>query len=397
MVKPKTGSYLAGRTRNRAGDVDYGTSDGQIVEYQEEVQSIAFNAIPTTSLEHINSNPFQYRKTMDEKELEKLEQGFRTDGITSAILGRYNPDDPQRVQIAYGHRRITVVTKLNSEGLEGFSGYPVLIKDLDDKQMRKLAINENWNREDPSIIDTAYAFKSLLDTGDYTQEEAADYFGVSRGTFREILDLTKDNADIQDMVQTKDNTVRAARDIRKISGTSDPDIRAQVIQDLLAEKITVTQVPAHIETLRLEKARRIQDAQERIASSPQQEITPASIILSNFPISSRKKEDISNYQPDQSNITAMMAPSEVPSERTQPSFGEISQMTPQPIMYEVTQQKSVTLTEQSRLRTLCKNVEDYGKRLNKRMRTPEPIPQEEIDLVQRLYQLTVSQTEKFNQ
>jgi ParB family transcriptional regulator, chromosome partitioning protein len=392
MAKQKTGSYLAGRTRNRA-EVDFATSDGQIEEIQEEVQSISFSAVPLTPLEMIDSNPFQYRKKMDGKEFEKLEKSMRSDGVTSVILGRYSPENPQRVQIAYGHRRVAVATKLNSEELEEFSGYPILIKELSDTQMRKLAISENWNREDPSIIDTAYAFKSLLETGDYTQEEAADYFGVKRGTFREILDLTKDEQDIQDMISAKDNTLRAARDIRKVSDT---EIRTQVIADLLAEKITVTQVPAHVETLEQEKARRLREAKARAAQADQQPIAAISTIPSTPTVPSRNGGGVGELQPAQTNVAVMAAPVQIPSESTRPQHHPLSPMAPSPETYAETQQKSATLTEQSRLRTWCKNVEDYGKRLDKRIRNQEPIPQEEIELIQRLYQLALAQTEKLD-
>jgi ParB/RepB/Spo0J family partition protein len=389
MAKPKTGSYLTGRTRNRAG-VDFATSDGQIEEIQEEVQSLSFSSVPLTPLELIDPNPFQYRKKMDGKEFDKLEKSMRTEGVTSVILGRYNPSDLQRVQIAYGHRRIAVTTRLNSEGLEGFSGYPILIKELTDNQMRKLAISENWNREDPSLIDSAYAFKSLIETGDYTQEEAADYFGVSRGTFREILDLTKDGQDIQDMVSAKDNTLRAARDIRKVGDT---EIRAQVIADLLAEKITVTQVPAHIETLKREKARRLHEAEARAAQAQQQQGASASTLPSTPTAPPRSEKNLGEHQPVQTSVAVMSAPVETALESTQP---QLSQMAPPPTMYKETQQKSATLTEQSRLRTWCKSVEDYGKRLDKRIREQEPILQEEVELVQRLYQLALAQTEKLD-
>lgn len=399
MAKQKTAtpSYLAGRTRNRSG-VDFATSDEQVEDIQQEVSAITdFSSIPPTPLELIDSNPFQYRRKMDEKKLQELENEMEREGITSAIVGRYSPEDRTRVQIAYGHRRIKVIERLNARGVKGFEGYPILIKNLTDRQMRLLAISENRFREDPSLVDEAFAFQSLIEA-DFTQEEAAKYYGISRGTFREILALTEDEPEIQDMVERKSDTLRAARDIRKVT---DPEIRTQVIQDLLDGVITGTQVPAHIETLQQEKQNRLELVQEKQMYATLVKAKEESSDFISLPPSTTAPSSIfeqNDHQPHLSvvlgNAASASALNEPLREAEQPYTQIKKEASVRSRLIKETQQKSATLVEQSRLRSWCKHIEDYGKRLDKRIREQQPIPVEETEQLQQLYQLIVSQLEK---
>jgi ParB/RepB/Spo0J family partition protein len=253
----KTGgtvSYLTGRTRNRT-EVDFATS--QFEDIQQEAATITdFSAVPTTPFDTIDSNPFQQRRRMSEQKLHELEEDMKKNGITSVIIGRRHPTDPSRVQIAYGHRRVEAARRA---GL--FTGYPILIKDLDDWRMRWLMIGENRQREDPSPLDDAYTLQSLLDA-DLTQEKAAEAFGISRGTLRDLVALLNDEPDIQQLVEDKPNTVRAARDLRK---EQDPLIRAQAIQALRNGDISGNQVSAYLETLKQTRLQQQQASEQELS------------------------------------------------------------------------------------------------------------------------------------
>ncbi|GHP00790.1 hypothetical protein KSF_108370 [Reticulibacter mediterranei] len=346
MAKPvRTASYLQGKSGvgSRGGTLNLAAT---IVK---DTESLSFDAVPLTPLEQIHSNPFQYRKNMSGAKFEELENSMRREGITSVILGRPHPEKPGHVQIVYGHRRIAITRKLHQEGIEGFSGYPILIRDdLTDEQMRKLPISENKDREDTSILDDAYAYKAMMEAKVFrTQEEAADYFGISRRTFGEILQLADDPPDIQNLIETKKDTRRAARDLRNVP---EADIRAQVIQDLLADAITVSQVPAHIETLRQHKAQQSVIKENKQAEEGAQLEGAVGSGLED--ISSKARRD---------DVSGSLA--------------------------QTTQEKNKALHEQSKLGTWKNQGEKYAQRLQKRLQNGDPIPTEEIQQVKELSQL----------
>src|SRR5699024_5021800 len=57
---------------------------------------------------------------------------------------------------------------------------PAIIKDLNDQKMMEIALLENLQREDLSIIEEAHAYKDLLEELELTQEELSEKLGKSR-------------------------------------------------------------------------------------------------------------------------------------------------------------------------------------------------------------------------
>ena len=103
---------------------------------------------------------------MSEKALAELEGDFKRNGITTVIIGRFNPADHKRVQIAYGHRRVKVTQRCHDQGLDGFDGYPIIVKEISDLEMRLLMIGRNRFREDPSPLDVADQYASYIEATD---------------------------------------------------------------------------------------------------------------------------------------------------------------------------------------------------------------------------------------
>ena len=345
--KTTSPSFLEGRTIGRKNAaLELGTEAQQRLEtIQQEVEAVTdFRSIPLTPLEKIDPNPHQPRRKMQETKLEELAQNMRQYGITSAIVGRRRGD---RIQIAYGHRRVKAAEKA------GYGGYPVLIKDLTDWDMRYLAIGENRFREDLTPLEEGYLFQELLEAG-LTQEEVAAFYQVSRGYLRERMELPKDDEDIQQMVVTRPDTVRAARDLRK---EDDRQIRATVIEALLEEKITGAHVAAYLETLRKEKQRLVSPDEDTRQKKPRQ-----------TPSDGQHARDI---------------PSETQERHLAGSQDWIQRA----------KLKSSELVEQNKLHTLYKQMTAYGIRLDQRLRQGS-ISQEERKLLESIHQMVTSQVEK---
>lgn len=137
----------------------------------------------TAPWELIHDSPFQYRKTHNETKLQELADNIReTGGIHQPILARrrfphpliteYNAADG--LEIVAGHRRKLAGMKA------GLAGAPLLVKDLNDEQARRIQITENLQREDVHAIEEAEGFQELIDHHNETADRIAEQFGKSR-------------------------------------------------------------------------------------------------------------------------------------------------------------------------------------------------------------------------
>ena len=122
-------------------------------------------------LEQIVANPFQPRKIFDEEALQELADSIKEHGILQPIAVRKKV---RKYEIVAGERRFRAAQ------LAGLQVIPAIVKDLTDTQMMELAILENLQREDLTVIEEAEAYQSLMDKLKLTQEELSKRLGKSR-------------------------------------------------------------------------------------------------------------------------------------------------------------------------------------------------------------------------
>jgi ParB/RepB/Spo0J family partition protein len=131
----------------------------------------------------VHDSPFQYRKTHDEEKLQELTGNIiETGGIHQAILARrrfpnplfpeYNPLDG--FEIVAGHRRKICGMRA------GLAGGPLVVKDLDDLQVRRIQLTENIQRLDVHPIEEAEGFQELIDQHGETADAIAETIKKSR-------------------------------------------------------------------------------------------------------------------------------------------------------------------------------------------------------------------------
>ncbi|MBQ8136930.1 MAG: ParB/RepB/Spo0J family partition protein, partial [Clostridia bacterium] len=97
------------------------------------------SGVMTVSINEIDTNPDQPRKTFSQEALTQLAESIKSAGILQPILvvqknGRY--------QIAAGERRFRAAR------LAGLREVPVLVRDLSETELMEIALIENLQRED---------------------------------------------------------------------------------------------------------------------------------------------------------------------------------------------------------------------------------------------------------
>lgn len=155
-------------------------------EAQTETGSVTSDTL--VDITKIQPNPNQPRTHFNETLLQELSESIRENGVLQPLLVRKKG---QKYEIIAGERRY------QASKLAGIEKLPVIIKDVDDQKMLKLALIENLQRSDLNPIEEAKGYKKLLKESGMTQEALSKAVSKSRSAITNSLRLL----DLPDEVQ----------------------------------------------------------------------------------------------------------------------------------------------------------------------------------------------------
>lgn len=139
------------------------------------------NGATEVSLTEVYPNPDQPRKAFDENALNDLANSIREHGVIMPLVVKKTDDG--RYMIVAGERRYRAAIKA------GLDTVPVIIKDLEDREIQEISLIENLQREDLNPIEAAYGMKRLMEEFALTQEVLAERLGKSRPAIANTLRL----------------------------------------------------------------------------------------------------------------------------------------------------------------------------------------------------------------
>ena len=131
-------------------------------------------------IDQIDPNPNQPRQMMGD--LTELMASISEKGIIEPLVVRQRGE---RFQIAAGERRYQAAVQV------GLMELPVVIRDVDDREMLEIALVENLQRKDLTPFEEAEALQALVQRYGHTHEDLARRLGKSRTAITESLSLTK--------------------------------------------------------------------------------------------------------------------------------------------------------------------------------------------------------------
>ena len=134
-------------------------------------------------LSDIVPNRDQPRKQFDEEALAELADSIAQHGVLQPLLVR--PMTDGTYCLVAGERR------WRAARLAGLSEVPVVIREMDDREMAELALIENLQREDLNPMEEARGYQTLMDSYGLTQEEAARVVNKSRPAVAHALRLLR--------------------------------------------------------------------------------------------------------------------------------------------------------------------------------------------------------------
>jgi ParB family chromosome partitioning protein len=136
-------------------------------------------------VERLEPSPLQPRHRFDQDELESLAESIRANGILQPILVRRHPTKPDRHEIVAGERR------WRAAQLAGLHEVPVLERAFSDREVLEMALVENVQRRDLSVLEEAEGYQRLIAEFARSQEDLAREIGKSRVHVTNTLRLLK--------------------------------------------------------------------------------------------------------------------------------------------------------------------------------------------------------------
>ena len=156
-------------------------------------------------VEWINVGPWQPRRKFDREQLDELAGSIRQKGIVQPILLRPTPNQPGRFQLVAGERRWRAAQMAQLHDI------PSVVRYLTDAECYEIALIENIQRQDLSVIDEAQGYANLLEINRYTQDQLSKIIGKSRSHIANLLRLLGLPESVQALLRDGELTMGQAR------------------------------------------------------------------------------------------------------------------------------------------------------------------------------------------
>lgn len=209
------------------------------------VESTPRDEIIEINLDELRVNPYQPRKIFDEEALQELADSIKEHGVFQPIIVKKSI---KGFEIIAGERRV------RASKLAGLTKIPAIIRDFSDEQMMEIALLENLQRENLTAIEEAYAYKSLLENLNLTQEELSKKVGKSRSHITNIVGLLRLPRDIQKLVNTSKISMGHARVLSKLE--NEEQIK-KIAEKIINENISVRDTEILASTENFERTNKI--------------------------------------------------------------------------------------------------------------------------------------------
>ncbi len=211
---------------------DKGTSVEQEQFKQDEVVEL--------SIHDIKPNRYQPRTIFNQDKIDELAQTIHTHGMIQPIVVRKVTDADKKYEIIAGERRFRAVKQL------GWEQIPALIRQMNDKETASVALIENLQREELTVIEEAKAYEQLIKIHELTQEALAQRLGKSQSTIANKLRLLKLPDAIQDAILNKSITERHAR---ALIALKEHDKQIEILNEIINKHLNVKQTEDRVKKI----------------------------------------------------------------------------------------------------------------------------------------------------
>lgn len=183
----------------------------------------------TLPIDQIKPNEGQPRKVFDPGDLADLADSIKQNGVLQPILVR---KVGATYEIVAGERRYQAAKQA------GLKEMPVIIREVSDEDVFKLALIENLQRSDLTPLEEARGYKKLIKEKGLTQEELAQALSKSRSAITNTIRLLDLPPEVQELVE---NGILSAGHARAILAVPSEEGRIRLAHKVVEERLSVRQ------------------------------------------------------------------------------------------------------------------------------------------------------------
>jgi len=194
------------------------------------IDPAAGERVANIELDLIGPNQYQPRRTFDEDKLKELASSISAGGIIQPLVVRRAGT---KYELISGERR------LQAARLAGLTMVPVIMRDLDEREMLVMALVENLQREDLNAVDESAALQRLVEDFGLSHQEVGRVIGKSRVHITNMLRVHRLPESIHEFLADGRLTCGHAK---ALAGIKDEAAMLALARRAAAEGLSVRQV-----------------------------------------------------------------------------------------------------------------------------------------------------------
>ena len=253
----KSSMHKTGANKNRVSGVDASTED-----------QISLVQIDVTRLQ---AGKYQPRRDMSETALAELASSIKQHGVMQPIVIRPLLANEDKSEAFVTHEIIAGERRWRAAKMAGKSVIPAIERALSDELAIALALIENIQREDLSVIEQAAALQRFHTEFGMSHAMIAEVVGKARTTVSNLLRLNQLHDTVKDHLASSALDMGHARTLLALSSEQQPIIAQKIIDGGMTVREAEKLVKSILQPA--PKANRIEQAQSRDAERLTQRLT----------------------------------------------------------------------------------------------------------------------------
>jgi len=201
------------------------------------------------NIEQVFVNPVQPRLHID---VAYLAESIREYGIIQPLIVTPNGKDDRYILVS-GERRLKAARQV------GLDQVPVIVREIDELQRLKLALVENVQRRDLSVLEQAEAYEQLRDTHQLSEHEIAKLIGRSSVVVRNLLHLLEMPEKIR---RALDSGRISEEHARALFLLGDDSLQQEALQQVLDDELSVRKTKSLVRAMLRENLAEIEEIQQ---------------------------------------------------------------------------------------------------------------------------------------
>ncbi len=197
---------------------------------ENEILDLEKEEVIDIEVDKIQPNPFQPRKHFDENALNELAESIRINGVLQPVIVK---------KIIDGYMLVTGERRCKASTIAGFKTVPAIVRDYNNQYLAELALLENIQREDLTIVEEAQAYQNAIESLNLTHLELSQKIGKSRSYVSNTLGILSLPPSIMDEINQGNISMGHARALSKLKDVN----RIKTITSMIIEhKLTVRDI-----------------------------------------------------------------------------------------------------------------------------------------------------------